>query len=377
MSNSTKHDYTWVDILRILACFLVVLAHCCDPYVGRVGTNLLEFRSGAVWATMCRVSVPLFVMLSGVLLLPTSMRLVEFFSRRLKRLLLPFVFWSIVSPFLFFAFVSVFGEVENAAVSTSAHGLKATLTAAYTWLMNFNYSTIPYWYIYMMLGLYLIIPVISAWVREASRKELKIMIYVWLFTTIIPYLQLLSPMLGYLGNYGEQGLFGVCSWNAFSTFHYVSGFVGYLILAHYLVRYPLGWKGAKLVFNCLALFAAGYAITLIGFFYTQANYPEDFTSLEIIFSFTSLNVAMMTVAVFIFFQQLKCAPSKLLAKVSESTYGVFLVHFVVVHIIYELVYEYVLIHPAVQVILIALISYVLTTILVMALRNISFFKKIS
>lgn len=33
--NSRGSHIAWVDFLRILACFLVVLAHCCDPFVGK------------------------------------------------------------------------------------------------------------------------------------------------------------------------------------------------------------------------------------------------------------------------------------------------------------------------------------------------------
>lgn len=49
----------WVDFLRILACFLVVVAHCCDPFVGSFdGTfNFKSAVSGAVWCgRACRCS---------------------------------------------------------------------------------------------------------------------------------------------------------------------------------------------------------------------------------------------------------------------------------------------------------------------------------
>jgi len=33
-SFSRREHIGWVDLLRVLACFLVVFAHCCDPFVG-------------------------------------------------------------------------------------------------------------------------------------------------------------------------------------------------------------------------------------------------------------------------------------------------------------------------------------------------------
>ena len=54
-----------------------------------------------------------------------------------------------------------------------------------------------------------------------------------------------APALGYIGNWGNMDILGVCDWNAFGSFYYVSGFIGYLILAHYLVKYPLQWSWRK------------------------------------------------------------------------------------------------------------------------------------
>ncbi len=101
--SEIKHNLKWVDLLRVFACFFVVLAHACDPFVA--GSDPDAFLAGAVYGTLCRVSVPLFMMISGVLLMPTPMRLKEFYSRRLSRVLSPFIFWGVVTPFLFYLLV--------------------------------------------------------------------------------------------------------------------------------------------------------------------------------------------------------------------------------------------------------------------------------
>lgn len=63
-------------------------------------------------------------------------------------------------------------------------------------------------------------------------------------TLLLPYAKMFAPMLGYTGNFGNMGLYGVCDWNEFGTFYYVSGFAGYLVLAYYLVKFPPAWTGA-------------------------------------------------------------------------------------------------------------------------------------
>ncbi len=63
-------------------------------------------------------------------------------------------------------------------------------------------------------------------------------------TLLLPYAKMFAPMLD-TGNYGNTGLYGVCDWNEFGTFHYVSGFAGYLVLAYYLVKFPPAWDWRK------------------------------------------------------------------------------------------------------------------------------------
>ena len=35
MELKRKETIGWIDLLRVIACFLVVFAHCCDPFVAR------------------------------------------------------------------------------------------------------------------------------------------------------------------------------------------------------------------------------------------------------------------------------------------------------------------------------------------------------
>lgn len=77
----------WVDFLRILACFLVVVAHCCDPFVGSFD-GTFNFKSAVFWGSLVRPCVPLFAMISGVLLFPVTMEMGAFYSKRLKRVLI-------------------------------------------------------------------------------------------------------------------------------------------------------------------------------------------------------------------------------------------------------------------------------------------------
>ena len=46
METTTKEHLGWIDLLRVLACFLVVLSHCCDPFVAQFDADRSAFLTG-------------------------------------------------------------------------------------------------------------------------------------------------------------------------------------------------------------------------------------------------------------------------------------------------------------------------------------------
>lgn len=326
----------WVDVLRIFACFLVVLAHCCDPFVGNASNDMFDFQCGAFWGSMVRPCVPLFAMISGVLLFPITGDTATFYSKRLKRILIPLVVWSLALPLMYYGYFSTGIQTSNPNIDMSTYTWQATLSKLYTFIFNFNYDTTPLWYLYMLAGIYLFMPIIGGWLNQASRKDIQLFLKLWVCSMCLPYVQMLAPFLGYEGNFGNMGILGVCDWNPYGTFYYFSGFMGYMVLAHYLVKYPLKWSWTKTLSVAGSLFLAGYAITLFGFLEIQKNFPGDAAKLEICWYFSGINVFMMTYAMFIVVQKIRISPNPFLTKVAALTFGIYLCHFVLVQCSYDL-----------------------------------------
>ncbi len=321
----------WVDLLRVVACFMVVLSHACDPFVGEFDNDRTAFLTGTAIGSLVRPCVPLFVMMTGVLLLPVGERdrqLTDFYRRRLGRLVWPLVFWSIMLPvigYCYFNFVN-----PNTANAMLAGGLYETgrfIPRIWSWVFNFNYDTTALWYLYMLVGLYLVIPILNSWLLSASRRDIKIVLRLWIVSLLLPYVQMLAPVLGYEGNYGNMGILGVCDWNVYGSFYYLSGFIGYLILAYYLKTYPLQWSGAKTWAILLPMFVIGYAITFAGYVGVQSVHPGDYAFLEVIWLFCGINVFMMTLPVFVAIQRLRFRPRQWVTQLAALTFGIYLVHF--------------------------------------------------
>ncbi|MDE7397635.1 MAG: acyltransferase [Muribaculum sp.] len=338
MSLRRRETIGWIDLLRVVAAFLVVFSHNCDSFIASFDTDYSQFLCGVWVGSLTRQCVPLFVLMTGVLLLPVreDESLSSFYRKRIGRIIPPLIFWSIALPVAFWAYYSTVGsQSANPMMPLADYDYQGLLTKLYTWIFNFNFDTIPLWYLYMLVGLYFIMPILSAWLRSATKKEIELLLKLWAVSLFLPYLQMLAPWLGYKGNFGNMGILGMCDWNIFGTFYYISGFIGYLLAAYYLTKWPLQWSWRKTLTICLPVFVVGYAITAGGYIWFQQLFPGNYAYLEIIWLFCGINVAMMTLPVFIVVQKWAPRGSKFLTWLASLSFGVYLCHFVFVYMAYD------------------------------------------
>lgn len=224
--STNTNRIEWIDMLRVTACFMVVLAHACDPFVGQFDNDRLAFLTGTAIGSLMRPSVPLFVMMTGVLLLPISERdrnLTAFYKHRIGRLVWPLVFWSLVLPVMGYAYFNYINpNTANAMLGNGMYSAERFIPRMWTWVFNFNYDTTALWYLYMLVGLYLILPIINGWLMTASRTDLKTILKLWGVSLCLPYiLKARSATLAYLesvtGTFTEhsiiyQDLRAICYW---------------------------------------------------------------------------------------------------------------------------------------------------------------------
>ena len=152
--------------------------------------------------------------------------------------------------------------------------------------LNFSNIGVHMWYIYLLIGLYLYLPIFSAWVEKASEKAKLSFLMVWGITLLVPYYQ----------QFVAPYLWGSCSWNNFYMLYYFAGFNGYLLLGHYLRHRQFSW--GKILGFGIPMFLIGYAVTYFGFTSVRALPEYSDELLELFFTYCSLNVAVMTIPVF-------------------------------------------------------------------------------
>lgn len=295
-----KKRFAALDWLRFLACVLVIVQHVTEFYY--VSPEFTPARTDntfivGLFNSLSRTSVPLFVIISGFLLLPMKQSTSDFFKRRFTRILYPFLIWSVV--------YSIYWALKNEI-------------SFIRWIQNLLQIPICYeaehlWYIYMLIGLYLLVPVLSPWLKSVSRRELEGYLGIWLFTTFLPYIRLIFPTIG-------ADVF----FNPSPTFYYFSGFVGYFLLGHYFRRY----RTLSSLQSVLAV-AVGWVATSSIFIYQLFN-CDTIEQLELGWGFCTFNVVLMCMGVFSLMLKIKDTAKgvvgRFVSSVSVLSYGIYLVH---------------------------------------------------
>ncbi|MBQ8438515.1 MAG: acyltransferase [Alistipes sp.] len=323
----SKIRLVWVDVLRLAAMLMVIAGHSVDIYNATPQDDPMNGFWGAFIGSLMRPSVPLFAMMTGLLLLPIGESTSSFYRRRIPRVLIPMLFWSVIY-YLIPWFTGVIG-LDKSVISVlfpfefapSQEWGDAVSNIAMIPL-TFNGYTTHMWYLYMLIGLYLFMPFFSAWVEKNDHTLIRTYIILWGCSLMLPYLaQLLSP-----------NLFGVCAWNQFGTFHYFAGFTGYLLLGHLLGKgNPL--PSRKIVAVGVMLYFAGYVVTYTGFttIMAQYSYEQAPDLIEMFWQFCSPNVVLMAIGLFLIAQRVKIRSERwqrVLQSTTRCSFGAYLMHYI-------------------------------------------------
>ena len=315
-----KQHIIFLDYVRIVACLMVMLVHSsenfygADPTVGMAGNvSMLANESNRFWVAfydggVSRTAVPLFFMVSAFLLVPMrpQQTMTTFYHRRFMRILPPFITFLLL------------------------YSLLPLLWGGMTWqqslmdlnILPFNFPSMAghLWFMYPLISLYIIIPIVSPWLQQSSARDELIFLGFFAFTTFIPWLhRFVSPEL-----------WGECFWNQFSAFWYCSGYLGYLVLAHY-IRFHLQWSRGRRLRLGLLFFLVGAAFTAWSFWWkgVPGQYIET-PLLEWSWEFCTPNVLCATFGIFLLFTCISPSQRPKRQHICESlaklTFGMYLMH---------------------------------------------------
>lgn len=294
-NNSNDINMASLDVLRWMATLAVIYYHVFNAVVSY--TDFGNTKYSQVWydllAVPLRWHVPTFLMISGALFMNTQ-KVVTYkavFFKYIKRLILALLFFGFL-----FSMIEYYFDYKTIDIKSLAYSLNNVVIGK---------SWSHMWYLYMMIGIYLIVPPLKIFINAAGTKNiLYLLILLFVFVSCLPEI--------------------------FSYYNYKTGFyipfsgayILYFILGYfclYRIRYDDKLKrisAYSILVCCLLLFC-----NAVG----GANLP---------LSTSSPLICVLTVSIFVFVNSIKVS-NKYLSKGRYLCFGIYLTHMIFINFAYK------------------------------------------
>lgn len=254
------------DFLRIVAAYLVVMLHLSVQYINIAPASIdeyLQWQQSIKLAAISRVSVPIFVMLSGSFLLKPDkeITLVTIFKKYLPKLIAIFVFWSF---FYSLTKQNFFNNLIDFGISESWNSIDWENFWPY-----FGQGHYHMWYLYMLAGLYLITPLLKHITSQASKSQLTYFVFLCILITSITKL--------------NQDLWNISFLDMILnklSLSFFFGYLGYFVGGYLLSTYTPKWPISIIIF-------------ILGTFSFRFTYQETWT-LNPMFGFETPNLVFFS-----------------------------------------------------------------------------------
>lgn len=292
-----------LDVIRVLAIIGVVSIHIVNAVYTRP-----DFFGGATWwaailiDSLSRVSIPLFILMSGYLILGKSESLPLSLKRILFRILIPLIFWT---------------------------GFFVWYGGGFPSFLHFNSGFVPkifygnlyhLYYLVIIIGLYFVAPLIRALLQATDKKTQNY------FVKFLIFLGITQIAL--------QFIFQACG-----TENFFTKWVPYTGL--FVAGCVLGNKAHKFTTQkLLLLYSLGLALTLGGNYIQYLFLTKSINVLEsagclshYTDHYLSVNVVVMSLSAFLLLFNLKyqalkknVLTSKLVHSVATASFGIYVIH---------------------------------------------------
>lgn len=306
MPSSNRIDY--LDLLRVAAAVAVIIIHVIGPYralFGEIPNS--EWVTAIVFNNISRWAVPVFILITGALLLsdtrPWDTK--NYIKRRVGKVLIPFLAWSI-----FYAFLT--------GVSTSGWNSEAAMETLQALPSHQTYYHLGFFYYF--LPLYLVIPFLRPLVQRIPLWAVGTLVAAWLVLTLL-YLMFVKGI-----------------WN-----HQLILYSGYLLAGFWLFKIgqkkdaefyanpqlkpQLGWRWLIIIFGVVGLIATNLYIL-------ETSFAADKYKFGRWLSYKTLNTALVAMMIFTIAQtwgaywlsQGSQSLKKAIAFISRHSLGIYLMH---------------------------------------------------
>ena len=290
-----KKDIGYIHIIRVVACIMVGFLHSLPSgeFVTD-GFNSLFKRGIMLMTSPC---VPLFFMITGILILPIKTDIKTFYKKRIQKILYPLLIWGII-----YATLPFFLGLQNISDT-----IKEILICPLVWPSQIGGIL---WYLYMLIGIYLIMPFISSKLYT-DRNYQKLYLILWLLSSLVWLIQMYEPRV-----------LGLNPWeHNIHALSYFWGYLGFSILGLYLDVNKSKTGGGKTILL--------YLITCFFMYISQCYLGSNVS--HWISSFISIPSVILSVILFRYIRGINISRKiySIIKKISSLSFGIYLSHMVI------------------------------------------------
>lgn len=330
---------SYYDNLRIIATIAVVVLHVAAYLLYKYNQlPLNEWMIGNIVDSLTRWCVPLFVMISGALLLKREEDIRGFLRKRVSKVVIPLFAWS------------VFYFSLNVSLSLTEVGIKQFFIQLLNGKVYYHL-----WFLYMIIGIYLLVPLIRKVIKQASIHLLHYALILWfIYMSLNWFLRYFTTI--------ELAM----------SLPVYSEYVGYFILGYYLDTFQLSRK-IRVGFY--------YSSVISIFIIIIGTYIETMINGRFVGAFYSYYCPLVTlcaIALFILFKNRETQTPRWLLKINSASLGIYLIHPAVMLLLDRVfLLNSTFIHPLIGIPVTSIMTIIISTLTILVIQKIPILKRMA
>ena len=292
----------YLDEVRSLAIILVVLGHLIRNF----SHDFASWQICSAVFSLTRIGVPLFFTVSGALLLTRKHDIKQFLEKRFKRVFLPFAFWIIIYMI----------------VGVLIWHYQFTLQYAYEITFGIHPLCELFWFIWSLIGVYLLIPVLSSFIREYGDFGSRYLIIITIILSVL-------VAVGFFNDQHIKHDFRVI-FNFFPV-------LGYFILGSYIHNHEFKHSDRKMFLMGVLLFSVGITGHFLKIYYKGlgglALAPVDLFDIFVVMETMGVFIAFKYASVKMISDKIRPIKEQTLGKIivtfSSCSFGIYFSHYII------------------------------------------------
>ena len=339
--KTTQKRIIYLDVLKLLATFAVIILHVAAIHWNTESPDSFNWNVFNFYDSIVRWAVPIFVMISGALFLDNSKELdiKKLYKKNILRIITAFIFWSA----FYAAIICIFGDSSKLNIKS--------------FLGRFIVGHYHLWFLYMIVGLYIMTPVLRKITKDIKTTEYFLIISI-IFSFVIPTLSKVPS----ISNINE--VLGHINLNF--------GYTTYFILGYYLSIKDFSPRIKKIIYLLSIL---GFLVTIFGSAIISNYIMKPYG----LYNGLDLNVFFEAIGVFVFVKNIKFNISNkqnnILNKLVKYSFGVYLIHAGIIEFIKKIGFTTLIFNPIISVPIISILIFIISLIISAIINHMPILKK--